>query len=135
MYSLIQAQYDAARRNPPWETKDEFDIDDRPRKKRRRWFYEIVQPDGTVVDVVDPDVGTTEESAPTQPRSPSPSSVQQVSGTHTPLFVQLSPTREELPENKPYSSPLSSLRSTPRISEDSITVSILPSCAPPPVHL
>jgi NAD-dependent SIR2 family protein deacetylase len=46
---LIQAQYDAALQNPPWETKDDFDIDDRPKKKRRvseRWYFEVVYPEG-----------------------------------------------------------------------------------------
>lgn len=35
--------------NPPWERKDEFDIDDRPKKKSRvsdRWFFEVVYPEG-----------------------------------------------------------------------------------------
>ena len=46
---MIQAQYDAALQNPPWETKDDIDIDDRPKKKRRvseRWYFEVVYPDG-----------------------------------------------------------------------------------------
>lgn len=35
--------------NPPWESKDDFDIDERPKKKRRvkeRWYFEIVYPEG-----------------------------------------------------------------------------------------
>lgn len=50
---MIQAQYDAALQNPPWEESNTFDIDDRPKKKRRQWYYEVVAPDGKVVDVID----------------------------------------------------------------------------------
>jgi len=95
LYSLIQAQYEAALQNPPWQDKDEFDIDDRPKKKRKRWFYEVVRPDGTVVDVIDPDVGTTEHPAPNFSSSTCESPQQQ-------QFT------EEI-----CSSPLSSLGSTP----------------------
>lgn len=59
LYSLIQAQYDAAMQNPPWESRDEFDIDDRPKKKRRvkeRWYFEVVYPEGMgPEDFEDPD--------------------------------------------------------------------------------
>ncbi|TVY44951.1 NAD-dependent histone deacetylase [Lachnellula occidentalis] len=54
LYSLIQAQYDAALENPPWEHTNTFDIDDRPRKRAKpSYFYEVVAPDGKVVDVID----------------------------------------------------------------------------------
>jgi NAD-dependent SIR2 family protein deacetylase len=56
LYSLIQAQYDAAVQNPPWEQENTFDIDDRPKKKRKQWYYEVVAPDGKVVDVIDEDI-------------------------------------------------------------------------------
>ncbi|PMD35939.1 DHS-like NAD/FAD-binding domain-containing protein [Hyaloscypha variabilis F] len=56
LYSLIQAQYDAAVQNPPWEQENTFDIDDRPKKKRKQWYYEVVAPDGKVVDVIDEDL-------------------------------------------------------------------------------
>ncbi|KAG9245790.1 DHS-like NAD/FAD-binding domain-containing protein [Calycina marina] len=62
LYSMIQAQYDAALKNPPWETRDDYDIDDRPKKKRRRWYFEVVrQEDGEVVEVIDPDSEKHEE--------------------------------------------------------------------------
>jgi NAD-dependent SIR2 family protein deacetylase len=35
--------------NPPWEARDEFEIDERPKKKRRvseRWYFEVVYPEG-----------------------------------------------------------------------------------------
>ncbi|TEY68510.1 hypothetical protein BOTCAL_0118g00080 [Botryotinia calthae] len=53
LYSMIQAQYDAALENPPWETND-YDIDDRPKKKRRvteRYYYELVTADGVRVEL------------------------------------------------------------------------------------
>ena len=87
---MIQAQYDAALQNPPWENTDNFDIDDRPKKKRRvtsRWFYEVVREDGTVVDVID-QAEETQESQ--EPRSKSTSR-----------------------STSPLSSPLTSLPSSP----------------------
>ncbi|KAL5325609.1 hypothetical protein ACEPPN_006737 [Leptodophora sp. 'Broadleaf-Isolate-01'] len=62
LYSLIQAQYDAAIKNPPWEQSNIFDIDDRPKKKRKQWYFEIVAPDGRVVDVIDEDMSPPEVS-------------------------------------------------------------------------
>lgn len=54
LYSMIQAQYDAALQNPPWEHTNTFDIDDRPRKRAKpSYFYEVVAPDGRVVDIID----------------------------------------------------------------------------------
>lgn len=54
MYSLIQAQYDKSLENPPWEHTNTFDIDDRPKKRKRpSYFYEVVAPDGNVVAVID----------------------------------------------------------------------------------
>ncbi|KAB8297651.1 hypothetical protein EYC80_001459 [Monilinia laxa] len=53
LYSMIQAQYDAALENPPWEMND-YDIDDRPKKKRRvteRYYYELVTADGVRVEL------------------------------------------------------------------------------------
>ncbi|TAQ84831.1 hypothetical protein B7494_g6859 [Chlorociboria aeruginascens] len=53
LYAMIQAQYDAALQNPPWEGSNKLDIDDRPTKKRRvtdRWFYEVVTADGQRVN-------------------------------------------------------------------------------------
>ncbi|KUJ16601.1 DHS-like NAD/FAD-binding domain-containing protein [Mollisia scopiformis] len=61
LYSLIQAQYDAALKNPPWEESNTFDIDDRPKKKRRQWYYEVVAPDGKVVDVIDEEIQAVKE--------------------------------------------------------------------------
>ncbi|KAJ8057991.1 hypothetical protein OCU04_013164 [Sclerotinia nivalis] len=52
LYSMIQAQFDAALENPPWEIND-YDIDDRPKKKRRvteRYYYELVTADGVRVE-------------------------------------------------------------------------------------
>ncbi|KAH8679056.1 DHS-like NAD/FAD-binding domain-containing protein [Tricladium varicosporioides] len=54
LYSMIQAQYDAALQNPPWESSNTFDIDDRPRKRAKpSYFYEVVAPDGNVVGIID----------------------------------------------------------------------------------
>ena len=64
LYSLIQAQYDAAVQNPPWEQENTFDIDDRPKKKRKQWYYEVVAPDGKVVDVIDEDVQASQSDPP-----------------------------------------------------------------------
>lgn len=50
---MIQAQYDAAVKNPPWQDTNTLEIDDRPKKKRKLWYYEVVAPDGKVVDVID----------------------------------------------------------------------------------
>lgn len=99
---MIQAQYDAALKNPPWEKKDEFDIDDRPSKKRKRWFYEVVKADGTVMDVIDEDTSTTENPAP--PACPNPTT-----------FASPKPDSLEIQH---CSSPLSSLGSTPSGTPD-----------------
>ncbi|RKF72130.1 putative hst3 protein [Golovinomyces cichoracearum] len=56
LYSLIQNQYDSALKCPPWKQSNTFDIDDRPKKKRKHWYYEVVAPDGRVVDVIDDDM-------------------------------------------------------------------------------
>lgn len=56
LYSLIQAKYDAALLNPPWQHS--HDIDDRPKKRRKaseRYFYETVAADGTVIGPVLPE--------------------------------------------------------------------------------
>jgi NAD-dependent SIR2 family protein deacetylase len=58
---LIQAQYNAALQDPPWEESNTFDIDDRPKKKRRQWYYEVVAPDGKVVDVIDEELKPEKE--------------------------------------------------------------------------
>ncbi|CCU74668.1 NAD-dependent deacetylase [Blumeria hordei DH14] len=48
LYSLIQAQFDAAMKNSsPNELKTPR-TEDRPRKKRRQWYYEVVAPDGII---------------------------------------------------------------------------------------
>ncbi|CZS88442.1 uncharacterized protein RAG0_00192 [Rhynchosporium agropyri] len=74
LYSMVQAQFDAALKNPPWEKSDEFDIDDRPRKKRKQWYYEVVAPDGKVVDVIDEEIAPPETTQPenSQPEKSSP---------------------------------------------------------------
>ncbi|POS85344.1 hypothetical protein EPUL_004185 [Erysiphe pulchra] len=56
LYSLIQNQYEAALKDPPWEQSNTFDIGNRPKKKRKKWYYEVVTPDGLVVDVIDDDL-------------------------------------------------------------------------------
>lgn len=56
LYSLIQNQYEAALKNPPWENLNVYDINNRPKKKRKPWYYEVVTPDGSVVDVIDDDL-------------------------------------------------------------------------------
>lgn len=105
LYSLIQAQYDAALRNPPWETTDSFDIDDRPKKKRRvtdRWYYEPVPGTG-------PATQANASSELPEPRSPkSQFASQSTTGRNTRTS---SPNR--------ISSPLSSPRSvTPEPPSD-----------------
>ncbi|CAD6504697.1 BgTH12-00203 [Blumeria graminis f. sp. triticale] len=48
LYSLIQAQFDSAMKNSsPNELKTPR-TEDRPRKKRRQWYYEVVAPDGII---------------------------------------------------------------------------------------
>ncbi|CAG8961712.1 hypothetical protein HYFRA_00006252 [Hymenoscyphus fraxineus] len=93
LYSLIQAQYDKSLENPPWEQTNTFDIDDRPKKRKRpSYFYEVVAPDGNVVGVID-----DEEAPSSQP-----------------------PSRDdEKPQTSnilPSSSPLSSRSTTPSLS-------------------
>ncbi|RKF59836.1 putative hst3 protein [Erysiphe neolycopersici] len=56
LYSLIQNQYETALKDPPWEQSNTFDISNRPKKKRKKWYYEVVAPDGLVVDVIDDDL-------------------------------------------------------------------------------
>ncbi|KAF7917749.1 hypothetical protein BELL_0032g00090 [Botrytis elliptica] len=75
LYSMIQAQYDAALENPPWEIND-YDIDDRPKKKRRvteRYYYELVTADGVRVEL------PPEESSELPSQQPSEQSSQQSS--------------------------------------------------------
>ncbi|KAH6676787.1 DHS-like NAD/FAD-binding domain-containing protein [Halenospora varia] len=70
LYSMIQAQYDAALQNPPWESTNTFDIDDRPRKRAKpSYFYEVVAPDGNVVGIIDKQDASQKESE-TAPQSP-----------------------------------------------------------------
>ncbi|EPE28313.1 DHS-like NAD/FAD-binding protein [Glarea lozoyensis ATCC 20868] len=67
LYSLIQAQYDKSLENPPWEQANTFDIDDRPKKRKRpSYFYEVVAPDGNVVGVID------DEDTPKSPKQSTP---------------------------------------------------------------
>jgi NAD-dependent SIR2 family protein deacetylase len=64
--------------NPPWESRDEFEIDDRPKKKRRvseRWYFEVVYPEGMGPEDFQ-DLGETEEEQTQQ------SSESQLEGTH-----------------------------------------------------
>lgn len=78
---MIQSQYDAALSNPPWERdQDTFDIDDRPKKRRKTWYYEVVAPDGQVVDVIDDEVAPL-DSQDVEPELPRPST----GSTNTPL--------------------------------------------------
>ncbi|TVY43110.1 NAD-dependent histone deacetylase [Lachnellula subtilissima] len=68
LYSLIQAQYDTALQNPPWENTNTFDIDDRPRKRAKpSYFYEVVAPDGKVVDVIDTTLSQQEPAKQSEP--------------------------------------------------------------------
>src|SRR3954469_23684610 len=71
---MIQAQYDAALRDPPWESStNDVDIDDRPKKKRRvtdRWYYELVRADGSKVEVAsDQPVEQVSKESSLQPES------------------------------------------------------------------
>lgn len=104
---MIQAQYDAAVQNPPWEQSNTFDIDDRPKKKRKQWYYEVVAPDGKVVDVIDEETAPTQDSQPDLPRR---SSRSRSSNTTTPT------SRASTPPMASSSSSLSSCSSrTPEI--------------------
>ena len=50
---MIQAQYDAALKDPPWEINNTYDIDDRPRKKGKvteRWYYRLETADGRLIE-------------------------------------------------------------------------------------
>ncbi|KAM3086244.1 NAD-dependent deacetylase hst3 [Clarireedia jacksonii] len=74
LYSMIQAQYDAALRDPPWASStNDVDIDDRPKKKRRvtdRWYYELVRADGSKVEVAsDQPVDQVSKESSLQPES------------------------------------------------------------------
>lgn len=61
---MIQAQYDKSLENPPWEHTNTFDIDDRPRKRKRpSYFYEVVAPDGNVVAVIDEEEKPSSQSS------------------------------------------------------------------------
>ena len=76
--------------NPPWERKDEFDIDVRPKKRRRvsdRWFFEIVYPEGKGPE----DYQDLEEQEETSRSSKSQSSSKRNSRVGTPR--DLSPAR------------------------------------------
>ncbi|TVY82012.1 NAD-dependent histone deacetylase HST3 [Lachnellula suecica] len=89
LYSMIQAQYEAALTNPPWENSNTFDIDDRPRKRAKpSYFYEVVAPDGRVVDVIHetPSASQSETQADEEPRRSlrSQSTTTSASGALTP---------------------------------------------------
>ncbi|KAI9649933.1 NAD-dependent deacetylase hst3 [Ciborinia camelliae] len=74
LYSMIQAQYDAALENPPWEIND-YDIDDRPKKKRRvteRYYYELVTADGVRVNLPPEEPSELPLEQPSQPCSRPP---------------------------------------------------------------
>lgn len=53
---MLQDQCDNASKTPPWNQSNTFDIDNRPVKKRKKWYYEVVSSDGRVVDVIDDDL-------------------------------------------------------------------------------
>ncbi|QSZ30150.1 hypothetical protein DSL72_004670 [Monilinia vaccinii-corymbosi] len=99
LYSMIQAQYDAALENPPWEMND-YDIDDRPKKKRRvteRHYYELVTADGVRVEL------PPEESSELPSAQPSEQPSQKCSRL---------PSKE--PSLQPEAAPTSSRRSSRR---------------------
>ena len=107
LYSLIQAQYDAALQNPPWVDPDSCDIDDRPKKKRRvtdRWFYEIVPGTGPVAQNAD-DI-SPKNIEPVSPMSQSNS---------LPATSYCTPAARRPPDSSPLSSPRST---TPPIPSD-----------------
>ncbi|PMD19039.1 DHS-like NAD/FAD-binding domain-containing protein [Hyaloscypha hepaticicola] len=110
LYSLIQAQYDAAVQNPPWEQENTFDIDDRPKKKRKQWYYEVVAPDGKVVDVIDEDVQASQSDPPEPAPEPRRSSRSRSTNTTS------SNSRASTPSVK--SSNGSSLSSCPSITPE-----------------
>ncbi|PQE20501.1 hst3 protein [Rutstroemia sp. NJR-2017a BBW] len=93
LYSMIQAQYDAALRDPPWESStNDVEIDDRPKKKRRvtdRWYYELVRADGSKVEVAsdEPAEQASKESSlqPESPASRCSSPGRSRSRSHTPV--------------------------------------------------
>ncbi|RDL39900.1 uncharacterized protein BP5553_04240 [Venustampulla echinocandica] len=94
LYSLIQAQYDAALQNPPWANSNTFNIDDRPKKRvKPSYFFEVVAPDGNVVGVVDEQRSTPQRPRRRQqeprisPRSPSTSPLSSRSVTPTVDFL------------------------------------------------
>ncbi|KAE8451637.1 hypothetical protein EG329_003094 [Mollisiaceae sp. DMI_Dod_QoI] len=102
LYSIIQAQYEAALRNPPWEQSNTFDIDDRPKKKRRQWYYEVVAPDGKVVDVIDEELQPSKEEPRRSSRSRSTNTTNSRSSTPKSTessLTSLSSTTPELPDN------------------------------------
>jgi hypothetical protein len=111
---MIQAQYDAALQNPPWQTNDEYDIDDRPRKKRRRWYYEVVRrEDGEVVQVIDEEAEPSQ--VPSRQDTPSQNDIITTPRTRSTACFQT--------EDKSYSSPLSSPPPTPTETPSLSTVS------------
>jgi len=120
LYSMIQAQYDAALQNPPWESRDEYDIDDRPKKKRRRWYYEVVrQEDGEVVQVIDEECQETDEK---QENSDGASENANEILVEAPQMRRsslrsISP-RQQQPDSMHCSSPLSSPPATPTDTAD-----------------
>jgi NAD-dependent SIR2 family protein deacetylase len=81
---MIQAQYDAALKDPPWEHENTFNIDDRPKKKRKLWYYEVVAPDGKVVDIIDPETAEPEQEPRRSSRSRSSNTTTSNSRMSTP---------------------------------------------------
>lgn len=128
LYSLIQAQYDAALQNPPWENTNTFDIDDRPRKRAKpSYFYEVVAPDGKVVDVIDTAPSQQEPAKRPDPELRSPRRSRSVAAPRstTPL--------RSLADSSPLSDPPSSQSELypDNTSEES---SELPDIAPAQIH-
>ncbi|APA12667.1 hypothetical protein SS1G_03680 [Sclerotinia sclerotiorum 1980 UF-70] len=97
LYSMIQAQFDAALENPPWEIND-YDIDDRPKKKRRvteRYYYELVTADGVRVEQ------PPEESSELTPEQPSQQPSEQSSQQRSQLPSKESSVQTEAPVSAP----------------------------------
>jgi len=130
---MIQAQYDAALQNPPWESRDEYDIDDRPKKKRRRWYYEVVrQEDGEVVQVIDEECESLENTQEDKQegdmgeKSEENTSEVLVESTHTRSSRLSCPSpqqQQQQRDNTVCSSPLSSPPATPTDTADIATQS------------
>jgi len=124
---MIQAQYDAALRNPPWESRDEYDIDDRPKKKRRRWYYEVVrQEDGEVVQVIDEECEKKEGKQVDNPEvsleAKASEELEESPQTSSPRLRSTSPQQQQT-NNTLCSSPLSSPPGTPTDTADIATQS------------